>query len=111
MERNPDRKHLRKALVAGPVALLAVLAGVVQFTGHGVDVKTMVLGASTKKTDNIPPTVALTSPTNNGLYGPANWTGCSPAGICGTASDDSGVAEVDVAVRQAPSGNYWNGSA
>ena len=40
------------------------------------------------------------------------WTGCSPAGICGTAGDGhSGtIANVQVSVRQG-TGNYWNGSS
>ena len=35
--------------------------------------------------------------------------GCSSPGICGTASDSSGVSSVRVSVK-APNGKYWNGT-
>ncbi|HEY7280951.1 MAG TPA: Ig-like domain-containing protein, partial [Actinomycetota bacterium] len=58
------------------------------------------------------PALAVTSPAA-GTYGAAKWiTGCSPAGICGTATDLSGagLADVSVSIRQG-AGNYWNGDA
>lgn len=61
--------------------------------------------------DSRPPTVAVTFPTNGGVYNTAGWTGsCSGGGICGTATDASGVSEVTVAILQQSSGNYWSGS-
>jgi len=87
----------------------ASILGAVTLTGQGPDLFTQVLGASTKKGDTTPPTVSVSAPLSAVTYGPATWSGCSPAGICGIASDESGVAQVDVSLRQV-GGNYWNGS-
>lgn len=43
-----------------------------------------------------PPTAAFTS-------------GCTPAGVCGTAADPQGVQNVSVSIQQG-TGNYWNGT-
>jgi hypothetical protein len=96
------------------LAVFVVLGGLgvfglsLLFPGVRDQFTTQVLGASAKKADTTGPVVAVAFPAG-GVYGPATWTGCSPVGICGSASDDSGVAEVDVTVQQG--GNYWNGSA
>ncbi len=61
--------------------------------------------------DKTAPTIALTFPTSGGSYNAAGWAaGCAPAGICGTATDPSGVTSVAVAVLQQSSGKYWNGA-
>ena len=75
--------------------------------------------------DNNAPTVVVTAPhtgdlitssgttfTNNSVGTQAiTWTGCTPAGICGTATDSgSGVNNVKVSIRQG-TGNYWNGTS
>ncbi len=74
----------------------------------------------TFRVDTTAPSLAVTAPTavtyasSGTAYGESLWTGCSPAGICGTASDaGSGVsaAGVKVSVRQVSSGNYWSGSS
>jgi hypothetical protein len=62
--------------------------------------------------DRTAPTVSLTFPVNGKFYNASSYgAGCSPAGICGTASDPSGVASVAVAVRQEATGKYWTGTA
>ncbi|HVJ98091.1 MAG TPA: Ig-like domain-containing protein, partial [Acidimicrobiia bacterium] len=75
--------------------------------------------------DNGAPSVAITAPTAGDLYTSSGttftsgavgatinaWTGCSPAGFCGTATDaGSGVSVVKVSVQQGAD-NYWNGSS
>lgn len=45
------------------------------------------------------PTIVLSFPAGGGSYNAAGWNaGCSPVGVCGTATDPSGVASVQVAV-------------
>jgi hypothetical protein len=87
------------ALGAGLVLLLV---------GGGQRVE--LLGAASKKLDTTPPSVAITFPVKKGVYGPATWAGCAPAGICGTASDATGVTSVEVAVQRG-TGSYWNGTS
>ena len=58
------------------------------------------------------PAVTLTFPQDGTAQSAAGWSGgCATAGICGTASDASGVASVALSVRQGASGLYWGGSA
>jgi len=62
--------------------------------------------------DTTAPTVTITFPANGVAYNVAGWTaGCAPVGICGMASDPSGVASVSVAILQHSSGRYWTGAA
>ncbi len=64
------------------------------------------------RVDTTPPTINVSFPANMGVYNAAAWAaGCSPVGICGTASDLSGVASVSVAIYQWWTGAYWNGSS
>ena len=59
-----------------------------------------------------PPTVTLTFPAVLGNYSTSTWNaGCSPVGICGTASDAFGVSKVGVGILQWSTGDYWNGSS
>src|SRR5207302_1342487 len=59
-----------------------------------------------------PPTIALTSPANSGLYDAATWKpGCSPSGFCGSATDPAGVGQVQVSLRRLSGGSYWTGSS
>jgi hypothetical protein len=63
--------------------------------------------------DTSPPAIAVSFPANNGTYNTSGWnSGCpvSP-GICGTASDPSGVSVVQVSILQLSSGKYWNNNA
>ena len=63
--------------------------------------------------DTKPPSIALSFPRNGGLYGAAFWNaGCSGgAGVCGGASDQSGIASVKVSILQQNTGKYWNGAS
>ncbi len=61
--------------------------------------------------DRTPPSIALGFPAAGGDYNAAAWNeGCVHRGICGGASDPSGVAAVLVSVRQNATGRYWNGN-
>jgi hypothetical protein len=62
--------------------------------------------------DSTTPAVAFTFPVTGSLYNGASWAaGCSPAGLCGTASDiPSGLAHVEVTVSRSSDGRFWNGS-
>jgi hypothetical protein len=61
--------------------------------------------------DTTAPTAAITFPVTGTTYKASSYTaGCSPTGICGTASDATGVASVKVSIRQGTS-NYWNGTS
>ncbi|MGZ6962712.1 MAG: Ig-like domain-containing protein [Acidimicrobiia bacterium] len=63
--------------------------------------------------DTVVPTAVVTAPTAQ-VYtrsgrvttGDPTWP-CSPAGICGTAADSSGINNVKVSIRQG-TGNYWD---
>lgn len=62
--------------------------------------------------DRMPPVITISFPANGGAYNASGWaSGCPQAGLCGTASDASGVAGVQVAVLQQTSHKYWNGSS
>jgi hypothetical protein len=64
--------------------------------------------------DTVAPAIGLSFPAGGGSsYGAARWsTGCpSGPGVCGSASDPSGVASVKVSVLQQATGKYWNGSS
>ncbi len=67
------------------------------------------------QTDNGPPTVAVTFPSDGAAYW--SWAfnagcGTSTGDICGTASDaGTGVSTVEVSIQQASDGAWWNGSA
>ncbi len=58
------------------------------------------------------PAIALAFPHDGATYDAAGWNGgCPTTGLCGTASDPSGVAAVELSVRQGSSGLYWGGSS
>ncbi len=86
--------------------LFAVTA---QVTGSGPSSP----ATATWTVDTTAPTTSVTFPANGGAENATAWsTGCGATpGICGTASDATGVSAVQVSVRQASSGMYWNGSA
>ena len=64
------------------------------------------------RVDTTPPVINLKFPANSGDYNGPSWAaGCAPVGICGTASDPSGVSSVVVGMLQWSSGKYWNGSS
>ncbi len=88
--------------------------------GGATGAKSVTAGASARwvahqvsfNVDSVSPTSTTTFPSAGDSYNIAGWNaGCSPSGICGTASDsDSSVQKVEVSIRQG-SGNYWNGSS
>jgi hypothetical protein len=63
--------------------------------------------------DTTAPAITVTFPTNGSVYTAAAWNaGCSGgAGICGSATDPSGVAGGAVSILQSSSGKYWDGTA
>src|SRR5204863_2953 len=67
---------------------------------------------TTATVDQTPPISAVTFPANAGSYNAAGWdAGCSPSGICGSASDaGSGVRKVEISTRRG-SATYWNGTS
>ena len=76
--------------------------------------------ADTTKLDTQDPNTVITFPTNGGSYNASTFqAGCGTSGtddICGTADDPlkngskSGLAKVEVSIRQQSSGKYWDGS-
>ena len=62
--------------------------------------------------DTTPPTVTIGHPANSSTHGSDTYNaGCSTpltGDICGTASDATGVASVELSIQQG-SGNYWGG--
>jgi hypothetical protein len=90
----------RGVMVAGVVALIAASTATALAANNN--------GTPASK----PPAITFTFPTNGGIYKATAWAaGCSPAGLCGQASDQNGVASVTIAILQQASGKYWNGSA
>lgn len=123
------RKLSRRAkAVFAVVTIAAASAGVLIFIDDRPDGQgTQVLGSTEERSsgvevasgaqpasaepDTTPPTITFSVPANGGSYRAATWTGCSPAGLCGSAFDPSGVNKVEVSVLQQSSGKYWDGSA
>jgi hypothetical protein len=62
--------------------------------------------------DTTAPTAAVAFPVDGSALGSAAWgQGCpGRAGICGSATDASGISAVSVSIRQG-SGKWWGGSA
>jgi hypothetical protein len=63
--------------------------------------------------DATPPTSSITFPSNGSRYNASAWSaGCSPAGICGSASDSgtgaTGVSQVQVSVQRGSDSRYWS---
>jgi large repetitive protein len=63
--------------------------------------------------DLTPPSISFGFPLNGHSYSAAEWkSGCSQGtGVCGTASDPSGVVGVAVSIKQSSTGKYWNGKS
>lgn len=83
--RRPTRRcTTAMALVAGGVALA---------------VGSALAAPKPPPADTAPPTVVLSFPSAGGVYRASTWiAGCTPTGLCGTATDQSGVTSVEVAV-------------
>ncbi|MGH9154704.1 MAG: hypothetical protein ACRD1K_02355 [Acidimicrobiales bacterium] len=59
--------------------------------------------------DTAAPALTLSFPSDGGAYNAARWNaGCTPTGLCGTATDPRGVASVQVAVYSGLIPNYVN---
>jgi hypothetical protein len=76
---------------------------------------TMSMSAPASRTwsvDTTAPPVAVSFPATGRAYNAGGWNGsCLPSpGLCGSASDATGVASVQVALLQQSSGKYWSGS-
>jgi hypothetical protein len=77
-----------------------------------VDTGVPVEGEGSSAAKAGPLNVAFQFPVDSGQYQATAWNaGCSPAGLCGTASDVLSVSTVKVSVLQQSSGKYWNGSS
>ncbi|HEX6788597.1 MAG TPA: invasin domain 3-containing protein [Gaiellaceae bacterium] len=63
--------------------------------------------------DGNAPTTIQTFPVDNGSYQTGTWNGnCATSGICGTVTDaGSGVAQVNVSIKDRTTGKYWGGTA
>ena len=63
--------------------------------------------------DGAAPATNPTFPLNNGSYDNTTWNpGCAVAGLCGTVNDGgSGVAQVNVAIKDRTTGKYYGGAA
>jgi large repetitive protein len=68
--------------------------------------------ASTFIVDTTAPSGGYTFPAAGAMYNGAAWTsGCATAGFCGSATDaTSGVATVQLQIKQVSSNNAWDGS-
>jgi|SRR5581483_988757 len=101
------KAHKKTSLGAWILVLVAVANGAQWQLGGTNPILTQVLGAQAKKPDVTPPSVSISFPADNGVYGPASWAGT----LSGSASDATGVAKVEVAVQQQVGGKFWTGSA
>ena len=109
-------------LTLRPSAPLAALSSyVATLTGGSSGIKDLAgnalgsdytWGFMTADADTTAPTTSLAFPAADGAYNAAGWTaGCSPTGLCGTASDTgSGVQSVEVSILRSSTSRYWNGS-
>jgi hypothetical protein len=62
--------------------------------------------------DITPPTAAISFPVDGHSYNAAGFNaGCTTAGVCGTASDASGVQSAKISIKRSSDGTYWTGSA
>jgi hypothetical protein len=67
---------------------------------------------TTANVDTTPPSSTVAFPAASGNYNSAGWNaGCTPSGICGSASDGgSGVQKVELSIQRLSNGRYWNGT-
>jgi hypothetical protein len=82
-----------------------------QVTATAAGMATSSPASYTWTVDATPPVPTLTFPANGGIYGTSAWgAGCSPAGLCGSVIDATGVAQVTLSIGSS-TGKYWNGSS
>jgi len=85
--------------------------GLVALLGVGAGQSVQMLEAAAKKSDTTAPSVAISFPLAGRAYRAATWSDCARVGICGTASDATGVGSVELSILQQSGGMYWNGTA
>src|SRR3954468_23473605 len=100
---------------AGPTSYSGLAAG-----GHAFQVRarntagaTSAAKSYTWTVDTAAPSIAIAFPAGGGSYNAGSWSPNCPGvvGLCGSASDPSGVATVALSMRQAASGRWWGGTS
>jgi hypothetical protein len=102
------------ACPSGGITYSGLAEGAHTFKVQAVSAKKASSAASYKWTiDTTAPTIKLSFPSNNGLYSALVWNLTCPGGegVCGSASDPSGVASVKVSILQQSTAKYWNGTS
>ena len=63
--------------------------------------------------DVSPPAIATDFPAGGGAYNASAWNAGCPGGpgLCGTASDPSGIDSASVSIQQLATARFWNGSS
>ena len=91
--------------------LLAGSSGIKDLAGNAL-ASNYSWSFTTLAADTTPPISAVAFPANSGSYNAARWnTGCSPSGLCGSASDaGSGVQKIEVSILRASTNRYWTGT-
>ena len=104
---------MRRLTIARRTRPLLFAVGIVALLASSVGVARAVVAATADSTPSSnPPSISVSFPTDGGAYNANSWVkGCSPIGICGSASDKNGVSKVTVAILNTSTGKYWNGSA
>jgi hypothetical protein len=99
---------IRKFTATKRTAALAAVFVVISLVAFA----SLALGAKPVPTDTAAPAISVSAPVDGSSYNTSGWNNnCAGGGICGTASDASGVALVRVAIRQQATQKYWNGSS
>jgi large repetitive protein len=100
---------------SSPMSYSGVSEGQHKFSVEARDSSGNLSGATSYswRVDRTPPAISVTFPANGSVSNTATWSsGCSRGpGICGTATDPSGVAIVILSIKQNSSGKYWDGSS
>ncbi len=98
-----------------PTSYTGLAEGQHRFAVEAKDSSGNLSGATTYSwtIDRTPPAISIAFPANGSVSSTTTWnSGCSRGtGVCGSATDASGVAVVVLSIRQNSSGKYWNGSS
>jgi hypothetical protein len=107
--------HAAFAACTSPASYHSLSVGAHSFSVEAKDASGTTSDAATYSwtVDHSPPSIAMAFPSDGSVSNAAAWNrGCSRGiGVCGTASDPSGIARVQVSIRQNATGKYWNGVA
>ena len=119
-DANPSATFLCKldagayAACTSPKTYAGALAeGTHTFSVEAVaNAQTSAATSFTWRVDTTAPTISVSFPSDGGVYNAAAWNaGCAGgAGICGSATDPSGVAGGAVSILRAATGKYWDGT-